>query len=418
MRRLLTILAVSSWAIGCAPSGVMPVTLPPDPPGDDDTGPADDDDDDDDLDPGVTPIEDVPGSDEDPSDRVFTWGEVPTFDIGLESAAIASLEVDPYTYVEGTFEYDGFTFEPVGVRLKGQGSFQSIHEKPAFKVKFNEYVPGGRFLGMESVTLNNMVWDYSMMHERIAYAVYREMGVPASRCNHATVSLNGTHYGLYSLVESPDQAMIARWFDDDQGSLFEGWDVDFTPEYVASFQLDWGPDDRTNLQGVADTLLETGPAAIETVQEYLHLDEFIDYWAVGAVVTQYDAYPYTWPGDDFHVYDDPTSTQLWFIPWGVDETFYYPDNDPEAVNGVIAQRCQAVPECAQAWLQQVWVALDVAEGMDWATLCDEIRGEIWPLVEADTRKPYDDGTVWSYQVNMCDVIEGRRQSLEGHLGAP
>jgi len=398
----------------------MPVTLPPDPLGDDDTGPADDDDaSDDDHDPGVNPIEEVPGSDEeDPSERVFSWGDPPTFELELEPHAVEALEADPYTYIQGAFRYDGAVFEPVGVRLKGQGSFQSIHEKPAFKVKFNEYVVGGRFLGMESVTLNNMVWDYSMMHERIAYAVYREMGVPASRCNHATVWLNGDLYGLYSLVESPDPSMIERWFDDDGGSLFEGWDVDFTPEYVDSFQLDWGPDDRTNLSGLADALLGTGPEALEAAEEHLELDEFLEYWAVGAVVTQYDAYPYTWPGDDFHVYDDPTSGRLWFVPWGVDETFYYPDNDPEAINGVIAQRCQGVPDCRQAWIDHVWIALDVAEAMDWVALCDEVRDEIWPLVQQDTRKPYDEGTVWAYQASMCSVMEGRRASLEGFLGVP
>jgi len=390
----------------------MPVTLPPGPPGDDDVA------DDDDYDPPVTPIEDVQGSDEDPSDRVFTWGEVPSFEIGLQPLAIEALEDDPYTYVEGSFEFDGAVLEPVGVRLKGQGSFQTIHEKPAFKVKFNEYVPGGRFLGMESVTLNNMVWDFSMMHERLAYRVYREMGVPASRCNHATVQVNGEAYGLYALVESPDPDMIERWFDDTGGSLFEGWDVDFTAEYVDDFQLDWGPDDRSNIEGLAEALEEMGPDALAAAEEHIALDQFLAYWAVGAVVAQFDAYPYTYPGDDFHVYDDPTTGVLWFLPWGVDETFYYPDSDPEAVNGVLAQRCQEVSDCRLAWLDQVWAALDLTDEMELSTLCEEVRDEVWPLAQEDPRRPYDLGTVDYYQGFTCSVIAGRRQTLEGQLAQP
>ncbi len=389
--------------------------------GDDDDIVGDDDDDDaddDDGDPGPVELEEVPGSDADPNEALYSWDAVNTFEITLEPAAITALEIDPTTYVEGSFTFEGHTYSPVGVRLKGQGSFQTIHEKPAFKVKFNAFVPGGRFAGVESLTLNNMVWDYAMMHERLAYAVYREAGIPASRSNHAEVYVNGNLYGLYANTESTDQPMIARWFDDTSGSMFEGWDVDFYDQYVDQYQLDWGPEDRTNIQGLADALETAGTEGLEAAREHVELEQFLRYWAVGAVVGQFDGYPYTTPGDDYQVYDDPTTGTLHFLPWGTDETFYYADNDVTAIVGIVAWRCGQSAECVDAWIEQVWEVMDLAEAMDWVGLFDESQDQITPYFQADPRKPYSNYDVDTYQWVMREMIVDRRAQLEHQLGAP
>jgi hypothetical protein len=420
--RHLALLLALSLASGCSNGGVIHGDgYQPPVPADDDV--ADDDDmvDDDDVtddDDSVPPLEQVAGTDEDPSAVIYDWGSIPTFEITLQGDAYHALQVDPYTYTEGEFTWEGVTYGPVGVRLKGQGSFQSIDDKPAFKIKFNEYVSGGRFLGRESLTLNNMVWDYSMLHERLAYLIYRAAGVPASRNNHALVYVNGQFYGLYANTESTEQQLIAQWFDDVGGSMFEGWDVDFYPWYVDSFQLDWGPDDYTNITGLAEALQIPGAAGLTEAEDHVHLDSFLRYWAVGAVVAQYDAYPYSSPGDDFQLYDDPTTSSLWFMPWGTDETFYYPDNSVDAVNGILAQRCLEVPDCRDAWEAHVWEVMDLVEAMDWVALLDEVIDEIEPHVQADPRRPYDVNTVNSYQQTARQLMVGRRATLEWQLGAP
>ena len=45
--------------------------------------------------------------------------------------------------------------------------------KAAFKVKFDEYVDDQTFFGLEKLTLNNMVQDRSMIHETLAYELFR-----------------------------------------------------------------------------------------------------------------------------------------------------------------------------------------------------------------------------------------------------
>ena len=115
----------------------------------------------------------------------------------------------PDEYQPGTFalEADGVTHGPfeVGVRLKGGlGSFRGLEGKAAFKVKVDEYVDGQTFFGLEKLTLNNMVQDPSMVHETLAYELFRSLGVPASRTGYAFVRVNGESFGLYLNVETLD----------------------------------------------------------------------------------------------------------------------------------------------------------------------------------------------------------------------
>ena len=94
--------------------------------------------------------------------------------------------------------------------------------------------------------------DPSMMHERLAYLVARQAGgIPASRANHALLTVNGQFYGLYTNVETVKKRMLRRWFADDAGPLFEATDVDFVAADIPFFELASGPDDRSLLAGLA-----------------------------------------------------------------------------------------------------------------------------------------------------------------------
>ena len=66
----------------------------------------------------------------------------------------------PYTYFPGKVTVDGVAIEPVGVRKKCfAGSCDE--NRPALKIKFNEYLEGQRFHGLRRLTLNNCRQDFS-----------------------------------------------------------------------------------------------------------------------------------------------------------------------------------------------------------------------------------------------------------------
>ncbi|MFH1467531.1 MAG: CotH kinase family protein [Pseudomonadota bacterium] len=427
------------WAglLACHPIGIA--IHPEDDSGQHDTTDSPTPDDSEPPEPVDTGTEHIPDAPE-PSDAIFSGDQLPSFTIVVSVANADQLQAEyaggEHEYVEATFQYHDRSYGPVGIRLKGENSFERFREKPSMKVDFNRFEPEGEFLGLKSLTLNNMDNDYTMMHERLAYRVYREAGVPAYRASHALVYVqevdeggavvSDRFYGLYALLEDANKDFIQRWFEDGGGNLFEIWDSDFYDGYVpcpnaygtaGCFQLEYGEDDRTRLQAVADALELEGQAGYDAAAPALDWDDFVSYWAAGAVVAQFDAYPYTNPGDDAHVYDDPTSGRLWFIPHGMDEAFYYPDSDITSANGIVGRRCKAYSPCFDAMKERTWEVWDAAEAWGWLALFDEVQDQIAPWVEADTNKPYSDEYVNYYQANMRTFISSRRNTLQRWVGA-
>jgi len=355
--------------------------------------------------------EEVPAAG-DLGDRILGYDELPAIEILLDAAAIASLRTSPYEYVPGSLVYDQRTYGPVGVRLKGVNSFEPIDAKPSFRINIDEYVGAAKFWSLDDLTLNNMDDDYSMMHERLAYMVAREV-IPASRANHALVTVNGQPYGLYSNVETVKRQFLSRWFASDSGSLFEATDVDFEASYVGSYELESGPDDRTLLAGLAGALtLADADQAMAAAAAYADIGEFQRFWAMCAVVAQFDSFPYSAPGDDYFVYADPTSGKLWFMPWGMDETFYSGEYDVMTnIYSVMARRCAESAACTAGFVSEVWALLARTEELGLLAEIDRVAEQIAPHVAVDTRKPYDDATVAEFQQQLRWFVGGRRQLL-------
>ena len=122
-------------------------------------------------------------------DPVFNTTSVMQIDITLSDAAYASLLSAPDVFVEGSVSANGHTWDPVGVRLKGSASWQPISQKPNWKLKFEDYADAA-FYGYDRLTLNNNVWDASMMAQDLAYRFFADAGVPSPRTGYAWVTLN------------------------------------------------------------------------------------------------------------------------------------------------------------------------------------------------------------------------------------
>lgn len=361
------------------------------------------------------PPEEIPAAG-DLTDVIMGYEQLPEIGIEIAPGDIELLRISPRTYVPAYLRYDGRRYGPVGIRLKGSNSFLPIDEKPSLRINVNEYVHGAAFFGMKDLTFNNMSEDFSMMHERLAYYVARHVG-PASRSNHAAITINDRFYGLYANVESIKDRIMARWFDDNSGPLFEGTDVDLAPEYIDAYELQDGPDDRTLLEAAAQALTDAQPErAIAAASEHVNMGSFFAYWAMAAVVGQFDAFPYSLPGDDYFVYADPGTNQLWFMPWGMDESFYSGSHDVLQVSSILATTCLAVPTCRQAFVTEVWATLQMVEELDWEGELERIVAEIAPHVAMDRRKPYDDAMVAEFQQQLRWFLRGRRASLESMLG--
>lgn len=322
-----------------------------------------------------------PGMDLDPSDALFDPDRVLTVELWLPDESWEALEDDPYTYVEGAIGFQGVWLEPVGIRSKGQwGSYRTMDQKVALKVKLDEYDKDVRLRGLEHLTLNNMVQDPSAVHERLAYELFRDAGVPAPRTGYVALYLNGEFRGLYDNVETIDDAFLARWYDDPQGNLYEGaYGQDLGAGSYTSLTLHQQGDDDvpayTELAALAELLSEE-PAEdrVPELEALVDVDASLRMWAVEVLTGHWDGYFY-YP-NNYRVYHNPSTGLLSFLPWGTDQTFAWTGSLDQPA-GDLAAWCLQIPSVKRRFDLALWDAADRERALG----LDEDAESAWALAE-------------------------------------
>jgi CotH kinase protein len=388
----------------------------------------------------------------DPSLEIYDPERLPRFELELSPEAIETLSLvtgqdDPRQdeYVSATFHYAGETVFNVGVRIKGEGSFQQLDAKPAWKVKFDEFVPDQTFHGLRRMTLNNLFEDPSFLAERLAYDVYRAAGVPAPRCNSALVYINDEYYGVYANVEAEDKTFLRRWFDDVSGNLYEEGQSDFVPGAELAFNLETNEErnDRSDLINlIAAVSGATNPDSfLDDIGTYMDTRNYLRFTAVEAAVNQWDMYSYTvfWV-NNLRLYSDPSTGKFHFIPWGHDMSMkpyrdsgkpyvhlfelarQYDRTDGDITSGLLLRRCLASQPCVSAYRAAVADIMAVYEGLDLGKRAAAYYAQIKPFVYEDNRKrvccssdSLSNEDFETAYASVLSTIEGRVPALQSDL---
>ncbi len=76
--------------------------------------------------------------------------------------------------------------------------------------------------GMTCLNLKSMYNDPSQMREALAWRLFRQAAVPASRHTYARFGINGAYRGLFSVIEQVDRAFLKEHFaGNSRGSLYK-----------------------------------------------------------------------------------------------------------------------------------------------------------------------------------------------------
>ena len=268
---------------------------------------------------------------------VFDASPILRLQIEVPQEGIQRLRQEPKSFVRGTVREGDTAYEAVGIHLKGSlGSFQPIDSgKPGISIKFNRFKQGQHFHGLKKLILNNSVQDPTYLQEWLGNELFRAAGVPAPRIGWATVELNGRRMGLYVISEAITGDFLSHWFGDSTGNLYEG------PPDITSERLDvdshGGVSDREDLKALieATKIRETGPR-MEQLEKLLDVDRFISFAAMEAIACHWDGY--VQGRNNYHVYHDPKSGKLVFLPHGLDQLFQNPQFPlTPTTNGVVAK---------------------------------------------------------------------------------
>ena len=145
---------------------------------------------------------------------LFDQGVVHTVDIEIADwdGLIESASQEEYVACDVTI--DGEKLSSVGIRAKGNTSLSSVatlgSKKYSFKIEFDHFIEGRLYNGLDKLSLNNLIYDATMMKDYLAYTLMGRMDVPSPLCSYVQISVNGEPWGLYLAVEGVEDGFMER----------------------------------------------------------------------------------------------------------------------------------------------------------------------------------------------------------------
>lgn len=366
-------------------------------------------------------------------DEFFVDTMIHDIDITLSDDAYHDIRRDGHTYVMGDVTVDGETITGIGLRLRGKiGSYREISGKPKFKIDMSQFVAGQKFHGLHSMALNNEVVDCSYLREPLAYKVFREAGIAASRTSFARVRVNDEVYGLYVIIEVPDSQLLEdRFPGDDEGNLYDGkyiynWDfgsytlLDFDSGVDDMFGLEEGTDvGHADIAAISDAIdgAPRGGGFVEVMDPLVDWNQWHTSWAVEQWVGHLDGYQMN--KNNYRVYFRPSDGKMIYLPtdfdygflsdggWGVGWT---------GPLGTLASRCFLDASCREAQVAAVDTMLAGVDPDALRTYFDAMAELTHDDASDDPRRECSTSSVWSTQDYMRSWISGRDAQVRATWG--
>lgn len=123
-------------------------------------------------------------------------------------------------YLMGSVSINGVFFDSIGVKYKGNSSYDSTYAKNPLHIELNTY-KDQQYQGFTDIKLSNGYGDPSMIREALAYQILSNY-MDCPKANFAAVFVNGTFLGLYTSAESVSGNFCARKFFSEDGTFVKG----------------------------------------------------------------------------------------------------------------------------------------------------------------------------------------------------
>ena len=243
--------------------------------------------------------------------------------------------------------YNGLQWYKVGARFKGNSSLAFSWRngiwKMSFKLDFDEFeddypeIENQRFYGFKQLSLKNNFDDESLLREKVASDVFRESGIPSPRTQFYEVYVDHgagpIYFGLYTMVEEPDDTLAKSQFSNDNGNLYkpDGNGASFSS---GSFnqnhfvkQSNETDSDWSDIIAIFEALHSnnriTNPEIWRTnLESVFDVNSFLNYLAVNTVIQNWDTYGRM--THNYYLYGNPdNNNKLTWIPWDNNESLQH-----------------------------------------------------------------------------------------------
>ncbi|MDP7062070.1 MAG: CotH kinase family protein [Planctomycetota bacterium] len=223
------------------------------------------------------------------------------------------------------------TYANVGIRPRGNTARDA--KKNAWKLSFNEFVPGRTCHGLKKFNLGGDAPDPSISRSSTTFDFFRAMGVPAPRTHHVWLTINdgADVEGVFVNFEQVDEIFLKAWFGNNGGRLYKcrnkGTGANLTyrgtglpSDYEAL--LDYEEENGGDFQLLADFIdfinNSASTAFATDIGEWLNTDGFLRAQAVDVISGQWDG---LWIGaNNYYLYENTDTGRLEYIPWDLDHS--------------------------------------------------------------------------------------------------
>lgn len=279
-------------------------------------------------------------------DVIFPHNKVIDVNIEIDEDLYSEMNTNAMSeeVVMANITYNGYTFNSIGIRPKGNSSLrdvaQSDSDRFSFKVDFNYYLEDQDFYGITKINLNNIFSDPSMMAEYLGYEMLDELDAVSSRTTYVALSINDEYFGLYLSVEQVNNSFLKDHYGDASGELYK-------PDMGVGSDLAYISDDGTAYSGVFPENMESSDnkeltTLIKTLEDggnlddILNVDSFLKYLALSTMTVHLDSYQ----GGMYHNYYLYNNNGIFeWISWDLNMIFNgFPQSglsDAEAVEFLI-----------------------------------------------------------------------------------
>lgn len=321
--------------------------------------------------------------------------------IEMDADAQNSLTSSPREYAEVTFIMEGQRLQ-VGLRLKGNSTFQDFGGKPSFKISFDYVVDDQAFYGLENVNMHGNVLDASMLHEHMSFHIYRGAGLTAARTGWTTLEINGTDFGIFTLSEVQDKVFLKHNWEDASGSVYE------SGSFEGSCDLNDGGCDcfEQDLVGDGDqiedlqrlcTAATTDSDWLTGIQELVDWEPWLRTMAMDMMLAHWDNYGFNI--NNYRIYHEPSEDLWYWTSWSTDLSFgwnpwggaycgEYGTWPADHNRGLLLSKCWSNSECKTQLLDAMGEMVDRWEGMNLVTELQSTHALIQADKYSDPRHPW------------------------------
>jgi hypothetical protein len=350
------------------------------------------------------------------------------------------------TEIQASMTVDGVLYDSVGVRLRGNTSYQSTgqSQKKSFKISLDYANPDRRIMGYRSMKFNNEAGDPSFLRE-VFYLHQIRKHVPAAKANFVHLYLNNQDWGIYPNIQLLNKDYLKEWFLSNNGANWRADDPTPAPPGPGGGGPQWGdgtaalnylgadtalyqeyytlksseiPDGWNRLVAGCNALNNTPSADLPNVlPNYLDVDRAL--WFLASEIAFSDDDSYIMKGKmDYFVYFDKETGRLSPLEYDGNSVLqsnnitWPPFYNVNKVNYPLLNKLLNVPAWRQRYLAHLRTI--IAEELDAAgaaQVIDQYKSQIDALYQSDPKKYYTYAQFNTGVNDLKNLVNTRRTNL-------